>query len=173
MTGLERNADVVVLSSYAPLFAHEEGWQWRPDLIWYDNLSSYGTPNYYVQQLFSRNRGDVVAPVQMDGASASTNSRARLYVTACRDQKRGELILKVVNPAATPMEAAVKLQGVQRVASPATAITLAGNSLTDVNSLAEPAKVVPKTTTVANLGPEFRYVFPAQSLTVLRLKTKP
>lgn len=58
MTGLERNADVVVMSSYAPLFGHEEGWQWRPNLIWADNLRSYGTPNYYVQQLFSRNRGN-------------------------------------------------------------------------------------------------------------------
>ncbi len=63
MTGLERNADVVTMSSYAPLMGHEEGWQWRPNLIWFDNLRSYGTPSYYVQQLFSRNRGDVVLPV--------------------------------------------------------------------------------------------------------------
>ena len=60
MTGLERNSDVVVMSSYAPLFGHEEAWQWRPNLIWFDNLAAYATPNYYVQQLFSQNRGDVV-----------------------------------------------------------------------------------------------------------------
>ncbi len=41
------------MSSYAPLFGHEEAWQWRPNLIWFDNLSAYATPNYYVQQLFS------------------------------------------------------------------------------------------------------------------------
>ena len=57
MTGLERNADVVVMCSYAPLFAHLEGWQWTPDLIWFDNLNAYGTANYYVQKLFSNNRG--------------------------------------------------------------------------------------------------------------------
>src|ERR1035441_4932646 len=46
-TGLERNGDVVRMASYAPLFAHIDGWQWKPDLIWTDNLRSYGTPNYY------------------------------------------------------------------------------------------------------------------------------
>ena len=65
MTGLERNTDVVVMSSYAPLFGHEDAWQWRPNLIWFDNLKSYATPNYYVQQLFSRNRGDVVLPLEI------------------------------------------------------------------------------------------------------------
>ncbi len=66
LTGIERNSDVVVMSSYAPLLAHEDAWQWRPDLIWFDNLNSYATPNYYVQQLFSCNRGDVVLPVKLD-----------------------------------------------------------------------------------------------------------
>lgn len=66
MTGLERNADVVRMASYAPLFAHVDGWQWTPDLIWVDNLRVLRTPNYYVQQLFSRNRGDVVLPVSTD-----------------------------------------------------------------------------------------------------------
>jgi alpha-N-arabinofuranosidase len=65
MTGLERNSDVVVMSSYAPLFGHEEAWQWRPNLIWFDNLETYATPNYYVQQLFALNRGDEVLPVEL------------------------------------------------------------------------------------------------------------
>lgn len=65
MTGLERNSDVVVMSSYAPLFGHEEGWQWRPNLIWMDNLRVAPTPNYHVQRLFNLNRGDVVLPVQL------------------------------------------------------------------------------------------------------------
>ena len=65
MTGMERNSDVVVMSSYAPLFGHEEAWQWRPNLIWFDNLLAYATPNYYVQQLFSLNRGDRVLPVEL------------------------------------------------------------------------------------------------------------
>src|SRR5258708_4216098 len=63
MTGLERNADVVRMASYAPLFAHADAWQWTPDLIWADSLRVYPTPNYFVQQLFMRHRGDVVLPV--------------------------------------------------------------------------------------------------------------
>ncbi len=65
-TGLERNADVVVMSCYAPLLAHTERWQWKPNLIWFDNLNVFATPSYYVQQMFSHNRGDVVQPVKID-----------------------------------------------------------------------------------------------------------
>jgi len=67
MTGLERNADVVCMAAYAPLLAHADAWQWTPNLIWFDNLRVVRTPNYYVQQLFSLNRGDVVLPVRVDG----------------------------------------------------------------------------------------------------------
>lgn len=65
MTGMERNADIVRLASYAPLFGHVDGWQWRPNLIWVDNLRAHATPNYHVQALFARNRGDAVLPVQL------------------------------------------------------------------------------------------------------------
>ena len=75
MTGLERNAGVVVMASYAPLFGNEEGWQWRPNLIWCDSLRSYGTPSYYVQELFSRNRGDRVLPVQLSGSLPMANEK--------------------------------------------------------------------------------------------------
>lgn len=63
MTGMERNADVVHMTAYAPLFAHVDGWQWRPDLIWVDNLETVLTPNYYVQQLYSTNPGTNVLPL--------------------------------------------------------------------------------------------------------------
>ena len=69
MTGLERNADVVRMATYAPLFAHIDGWQWRPDMIWFDNLRSVCTSSYYVQQLFSTNRGTHVLPIKVTGNS--------------------------------------------------------------------------------------------------------
>jgi alpha-L-arabinofuranosidase len=75
LTGLERNADLVVMSSACALFAHVDAWQWKPDLIWFDNLRVYGTPNYYVQQLFSRNRGDVVLPVELQVRDASPSPK--------------------------------------------------------------------------------------------------
>jgi alpha-N-arabinofuranosidase len=185
MTGLERNADVVVMSSYAPLFAHEERWQWRPDLIWCDNLQSYGTPNYYVQQMFSLNRGDVVLPVEVrsvpvraseetpDGVTTNPSSKQPgLYVTASRDQKAGEIILKVVSNASAPIAADVKLEGIQQTARRGTMILLAGAKLTDENSLAEPRKVVPVTSALRGVSTSFQHTFAPYSLTVLRLNAR-
>jgi alpha-L-arabinofuranosidase len=78
MTGLERNSDVVTMSSYAPLLGHEEAWQWRPNLIWFDNLNAYATPNYYVQQLFSQHRGDVVLPVGLTDSRGAEPAMGRI-----------------------------------------------------------------------------------------------
>ena len=66
MTDFERNADVVYMTAYAPLFAHVEGWQWRPDLIWYDNLRMFKSVSYYVQQLYASNKGTNVLQLTMD-----------------------------------------------------------------------------------------------------------
>ena len=73
MTGMERNSDVVELASYAPLFANVNGIQWHPDLIYYDSSRCFGTPSYYVQQLFGQNRGDVVLPTTVVIAGPATN----------------------------------------------------------------------------------------------------
>jgi alpha-L-arabinofuranosidase len=78
MTGLERNSDVVVMSSYAPLLGHEEAWQWRPNLIWFDNLRAYATPNYYVQQLFSHHRGDVMLPLELTDSRPPERAQGRV-----------------------------------------------------------------------------------------------
>lgn len=85
LTGLERNSDVVVMSAYAPLFGHEDGWQWRPNLIWFDNLTSYATPNYYVQQLFSLHRGDEVLPVEISDSRPSKQGVGRIGLGTYRD----------------------------------------------------------------------------------------
>ena len=97
MTGLERNADVVQLATYAPLFAHVDGWQWNPDLIWFDNLRMMRTPNYYVQQLYGMNAGTDVLQLTMNGAAVTGQNG--LYATAALDSRTGEIILKLVNAA--------------------------------------------------------------------------
>jgi alpha-L-arabinofuranosidase len=338
MTGMERNADVVRLASYAPLFAHVDGWQWRPDLIWVDNLRIAATPNYYVQQLFSHHRGDVVLPasnnapekdllpagrVGVGTARASAEFRnvrvtrgsevllaadfaqgaqgwsgrnwqaadgvyrqrdpngnsnsfagdktwtdytltlqARklagegglvitvldndddqgaqwilggwenkehgiqtrfaeqnqllakvpgslennrwydikiivsgakmdcyldgrliqtaevlhhrvpvLFTSATRDEKTGETILKVVNPGSDAQDARIQLRGADRLQPSAAAIILAGDPAAE-NSPAEPGTIVPKTSTVTGVAPEFRYTFLPHSFTVLRLETE-
>ena len=95
MTGFERNAAVVQLCTYAPLFAHVDAWQWRPDLIWFDNLSVFKTPNYYVQQMYSRNKGtDVVKLTRNNQPVAGEND---LYASAALNKQTSELIIKVVN----------------------------------------------------------------------------
>jgi alpha-N-arabinofuranosidase len=176
MTGLERNADLVVMSCYAPLFGQVDGWQWTPDLIWFDNLRVFGTPNYYVQQLFSLNRGDVVLPVQLDLPSPvvslsnplSTDKKPRFYATACREEKSGDIILKVVNATAKAVQTTISLNGAGHLSFTGMATTITADPK-DENSLDNPKKISPVSSPVSGIGPVFAYKFKPHSLTVLRL----
>ena len=98
MTNLERNADIVHMATYAPLFAHVEGWQWRPDMIWFDNLRSVRTCSYYVQQLYALNKGTNVVPLNMDGKPvAGVEGQDGLFASAVWDAESGCYIVKVIN----------------------------------------------------------------------------
>jgi alpha-L-arabinofuranosidase len=168
MTGLERNADVVRMASYAPLFANAQAWQWTPDMIWVNSLQSFGTPNYYAQMLFSRNRGSVVLPVSCD-SSATGGAAPSFFVSAARDDAAGEIIIKAVNASQESVEAAIDLEGVATVSRTAQTIILAGTKLSDQNTFEDPAKVSPKTSPLENVSPQFNYSFGPYSLTVLRI----
>ena len=163
MTGMERNAEVVRLASYAPLFAHEEGWQWRPNLIWVDNLRSYGTPNYYVQQLFAHHRGDVVLPLKLDGTSGK-----RFYASATRDDTAGEVIVKLVNGEAEAAAVDLNLAGAGKVGATAKLLVLSGD-LRDENSFEQPRKIAPVASELKAGTPRFTHTLPPNSLTVLRV----
>jgi len=167
MTGLERNGDVVRMASYAPLFAHIDGWQWKPELIWFDNLRSYGTPSYYVQKLFANNPGDVTVPVNLAAADG-----AKLYASATRARAAGELILKVVNGTETPVNVMLDLGGATAPGRKAKVFTLTGDSALAENSFAEPTRVIPQESKLEITSPRFEYKFSANSLTVLRFKIK-
>jgi alpha-N-arabinofuranosidase len=169
MTGLERNGDVVRMASYAPLFANTEAWQWTPDMIWVNSLQLYKTPNYYVQQLFCRNRGDVILPVQLDGIETSTNGVQSLYASATRDEQTGEVILKVVNPKADAGIADIKLAGVSQIESEGKSVTLTGDDFNEVNSMEAPEKISPVESKFETGATNFSYTFPPRSLTVLRI----
>lgn len=112
MTGLERNADVVHLATYAPLFAHIDAWQWRPDLIWFDNLRMMHTPNYYVQQMYGMNKGTDVLSLTMNGKPVE--GQDSLYATAALDAPTGELIIKTVNNRMTPASIQIQLKGLKK-----------------------------------------------------------
>ncbi|HWV99331.1 MAG TPA: alpha-L-arabinofuranosidase C-terminal domain-containing protein [Candidatus Acidoferrum sp.] len=175
MTGLERNADVVRMASYAPLFAHVDGWQWTPDLIWCDNLRVYGTPNYYVQQLFSRNRGEFVLPTRIAGLDAQAGNAAssapRLFASAAKAGR--ELILKVVNPAGQEALAGVHVTGSYLLGAKGTETVLAGTGPADENSFESPARVAPVTSPLEGITSDFQRQFKPYSLTVLRLEMLP
>ncbi|MGA9450928.1 MAG: alpha-L-arabinofuranosidase C-terminal domain-containing protein [Verrucomicrobiia bacterium] len=162
MTGLERNSDLVQMASYAPLFANVNGMQWQPDLIYYDSSRGvFGTPSYYVQELFSQNRGDVVLPTVVSGTNL-------LYASSSLLQSSSQIIVKVVNLNYT-LTATFNVTGVNSVASSATVIQLTSSSATNGNSLASPTYVFPVTNSIANAGTSFSLTLPASSLSIIRL----
>ncbi len=165
MTGLERNAEVVTMASYAPLFAHIDGWQWTPNLIWVDNLNIYGTPNYYVQKLFANHRGDVILPVKLEGVD-----KKKLYASATRDNATGEVIIKIVNGDNAPADVKLTLSGTAKSALTAQAYVLTSTKTTDENSFAEPRKIAPAESILKLKAKGHTYKSPANSLTVLRVK---
>lgn len=168
MTGMERNADVVSMASYAPLFAHADGWQWTPNMIWVDNLQTYGTPNYYVQKLFSLNKGtNVVSLLQNNQPLSGQDS---LYASATIDRTTNELILKLVNTSAQEQVKDIAVEGVKKLAKNAVMTVLKGAALDDVNSLSEPGKVLPKETELKLKGKKIWLSLAPYSFTVVRLK---
>jgi alpha-L-arabinofuranosidase len=192
MTGLVRNSDLVVMSSYAPLFAKAGASQWAPDLIWFDNTRVYGTPSYHVQALYSHNRPDVVLPVSVEGpavslpplpaASVATygapplvpyapKSLPAVFVAAGRDRRAGETVLFVANPYAEARVVTIELRGAARVAAEARVFVLTSASPDDGNSFEAPTKVAPREELIPIAGPVFPRTFPACSLTILRIKT--
>ncbi|HEY1718961.1 MAG TPA: alpha-L-arabinofuranosidase C-terminal domain-containing protein [Verrucomicrobiae bacterium] len=165
MAAMERNSDLIKMQCYAPLFVNVNpgARQWRPDMIGYDAISAYGSPSYYAFQMFSRNVGDEI----LSTATAETSVQG----CATRDSKTGEIILKLVNPEATEAVLKIDLKGITSLASKGEAITLNGN-LDDSNSITQPKKVVPVTTTVRDVKPRFIYKMPPHSIVVLKLKVR-
>lgn len=166
MTGLERNADVVEMASYAPLFAHAEGWQWAPDLIWVNNLNSYGTPNYQVQKMFSLNKGTHVVPLEENGLSLS--GKDSLYGSACIDKNSGELILKLVNTSGNTLSKTIIAEGLKKLVS--AILAEISEDLNKVNSFEEPVSVAPAETVLALKGKKIDLSLKPYSFTVLRIK---
>jgi alpha-N-arabinofuranosidase len=165
MTGLERNSDIVVMASYAPLFVNVSpgGMQWPSDLIGYDALNSYGSPSYYAQVMFSTHLGD-----QILGSKLETTN-PRLFESATYDSKTHRLHLKLVNASSIPQPVQIKLNGAAHVAGKATVTTLSGKTTQETNSITDPTRVVPVVSSIANAGAAFTYILPRYSIQVLDL----
>jgi len=168
MTGLERNADVVSMASYAPLFAHIDAWQWTPDLIWVNNLQSYGTPDYYVQKLFSLNRGSKTVPVTLNNEVVA--GQDSLFAAACIDTATSELIVKLVNASGKEQTNVLALEGVKKLAAQGSLTVLQSDNLYSINSFDQPQRVAPKESTIAVKGKKINLTAAPYSFSVLRVK---
>lgn len=142
MTGLERNADIVTMASYAPLFAHADGWQWSPDLIWVNNLQALGTPDYYVQQLFSLYKGSHVVPITANNDVIA--GQDSVYASAVLAENSRELIIKLVNVSGQPKNISILIEGTKSVAAAGKRIVLKGIDRNAVNSFEAPTQIAPK-----------------------------
>jgi alpha-N-arabinofuranosidase len=161
MTGLERNGDVVQMASYAPLMAHVDAWQWKPDAIWFDNLHAYGTPDYYVQSVYANNTGTRVIPI-------TPQHEEGLYTSAVLDERTRELIVKAINysPNARPVQ--IQLQGMS-ASGTAQVTTLESADLKAENTFGQPRAVSPVASTIeVNSGMIDAQLLP-YSLTVYRV----
>lgn len=144
MTGMERNADVVYMTAYAPLLAHVDGWQWRPDLIWFDNTRSFKTVSYYVQQMYAMNKGTNVLRTTMNGKPlAGQPGQDGLFASSVTDKNKKTIIIKVANVSKTTQSVSLNLDGLKSSGT-ATTTTLSHDGLDDENSLDNPDKIVPQ-----------------------------
>ena len=167
MTGLERNADVVHLCTYAPLFAHKEAWQWRPDLIWFDNLSFVKTPNYYVQQLFGNNAGTHVLALTMNGKAVS--GQQNLYATAASDATDNTLIIKIANTGIDQKKISFILEGLKAGVHAVTLTHLNSSDLNAKNSFETPDRITPKVVHSYIKDNKMDIALPPLSFTILRI----
>jgi alpha-N-arabinofuranosidase len=193
MTGMERNADMVLLSCYAPLFVNvsqlsgpNRSMQWATDLIGYDALTSYGSPAYYAQKMFSTMHGDEILATdsrdiptrewqpraQRGGGTPPPRQIRQIFFDATRDSRSGIIYLKVVNEAGTAQPINIQIDGAAKIESDGESVSLTASSPNDTNSLEQPQKLVPRTEQVAGLRANFTREFPPYSITVLKLGTK-
>jgi alpha-N-arabinofuranosidase len=192
MTCMERNSDIVLLSCYAPLFVNVSqltgngrSMQWSSDLIGYDSLTSYGSPSYYAQMMFSTMVGDEILATDSQniptrawqrrgggGAPAAAQQIREIFFDATRDSKSGVIYLKVVNTSGSAKPIKIQFSGAPKIEPEGEVVTLAADNLNDTNSLEQPRKIVPRTGRADNLSAGFTREFPAYSITVMELKTK-
>ncbi len=193
MTGMERNADLIIMSCYAPLFVNvntstataPKAWQWDSDLIGYDALSSYGSPSYYVQKLFSQYLGNKIVrttainvPVQnrpLTKKDSSDGIKAKmvpaLFYSVTMSDTTGAVYLKMVNTTAKKQAIKINLNGVAKVSPDATLVVVKGTKPEDTNSITDPVKIVPIATTIKGISKSFTRNLEPYSVSILQLQT--
>jgi len=188
MTGMERNSDLVIMASYAPLFVNvnPEAMQWKSDLLGYNALKCYGSPSYYAQTMFSNNIGNKVVPITGDyiptqiqklTAKDSLNGLTpkeipALFYVATRDTSSGMIYLKIVNTLNSQQKIIIHFEGKSKIIPTGESIVLNANSPEQTNSINNPDNIIPHTMIIKNIGKKFNQILPAYSITVMRIKTR-
>ena len=162
LTSAERNGDVVVMTSYAPLLAKEGFTQWTPDLIYFNNTELKPTTGYYVQKLFGQNSGDTYIPAQIILSYKREDVKKRVAMSVVRDSKTNDIILKLVNLLPAQVESNFDLSGLNIDGQEAELNVLKG--------LPTDSKVLPAESKIS-VSSEFEYTLPAYSLSVIRIKS--
>jgi alpha-N-arabinofuranosidase len=170
LTSVERNGDVVRLASYAPLLAKVGHFQWTPDLIYFDNRKISLTINYYVQQLFGTNAGDIYLPTTVNLENGANTFDNTLAASCVQDSVSGDLIVKLVSRADVPVQTHIDLGAIGPIETAADCMVISGEPLAE-NTFAEPSSVLPTTSRI-EVGKQFTYDVPAHSLCVIRVKTQ-
>ncbi len=142
LTGVERNASVVQLASYAPLFAHIDGWQWTPDLIWVDNLTVFPSPSYQVQKMYSTNKGSHIVPIHENGNTIAGSDN--FYASAVIDKNSNELIVKLVNNSDQKESIVLDLKGIKKSDLMAKSLFLQNSDPLAINEVGKSPAVVPQ-----------------------------
>jgi alpha-L-arabinofuranosidase len=170
MTGMERNSDLVIMSSYAPLFVNPEWREWNPNLIVFDSSRVFGTPSYYNQMLFSNNRPDVILPLDLQLPQViDQKARKPLYAVAGKRNNTGEIIIKVVNITGHAQDSIIRLKRTPASMS-ASATVLTSAQPSDENSFDFPTRVALKDVNLGQVSFPFNYTFAPYSVTALHLK---
>jgi alpha-N-arabinofuranosidase len=168
MTGMERNSDLIVMASYAPLFVNVNpgGMQWESDLIGYNAMTSYGSPSYYAQAMFGEYLGTEVP------TSSQSGGGGRFFYSVTRDAGKGEVFLKLVNGSSLAQPVEVDLQGVGSVSPTGTLVSLTGTNDADTNTISAPTHIVPVKTSLPGTAAKFAHTIPPYSVQVIKLQAR-
>ena len=192
MTGMERNADLIIMSCYAPLFVNvntatataPKAWQWDSDLIGYNALNSFGSPSYYVQKLFGNLLGDKVVPITASNIPTQPKPLSKkdstdgvkstqvptVFYSATMDETTGTIYLKLVNTTGRKQLVNINLNGVGKVSAEATISVIKGSKPEDTNTITAPEKIVPVSAAIKGVAAKFKRTLEPYSVSVLQLQ---
>ncbi len=175
MTGLERNADIVHMATYAPLFAHVDGWQWQPDMIWFDNMRSVRTVSYYVQQLYAVNKGSNVLSLTMDKKPVTgAEGQNGLFASAAWEKATKEVIVKVVNTSDKAQPVTLNFAGLSKKQTLANGccILLQSDDIDKENTLDQPFAITPQEKEIAIEGNVLNTELAAKTFAIYKFTVK-